>query len=106
MALQIWTSAVDWPINVGGKPFISMPAFVPVSFELTVLFAAHTTVLAFLVINKLYPGRKPVIFHADQTDHKFVMAVEKEQADFDELSLLLKSNGAESVELKNIDLQQ
>jgi hypothetical protein len=106
LALQIWTSAIDWPINVGGKPFNSIPAFIPVSFELTVLFAAHTTVLAFLVINKLYPGRKPVIFHPDQTDHKFVMAVEKDQADFEELATLLKSNGAESVELKNIDLQQ
>jgi hypothetical protein len=104
LGLQIWTSAIDWPTVIGGKPFISIPAFIPISFELTVLFAAHTTVLAFLVINKLFPGQKPVIFHPDQTDHKFVMAIEKEQADLDELSTLLKSHGAEDVQLKNIDM--
>lgn len=104
LALQIFTSAIDWPTNIGGKPFISLPAFVPVSFELTVLFAAHTTVLAFLVLNKLYPGKQPNIFHVDQTDHKFVLAIEKEEGDFEQVSELMKSNGAESVELKNMEL--
>lgn len=105
LALQIFTSAIDWPTNIGGKPFLSLPAFIPVSFELTVLFAAHSTVLAFLVLNKLYPGKEPVIFHPEQTDDKFVLAIEKEHGDFDMVSELLKSNGAESVELKNIELK-
>src|SRR5947208_1050305 len=35
--LTIWTSAYDWPINVGGKPNNSLPAFIPIFFELTVL---------------------------------------------------------------------
>ena len=34
-ALEIWTSAVDWPVNIGGKPMVSFPAFVPIMFELT-----------------------------------------------------------------------
>src|SRR5262245_37589460 len=33
LLLQIWTSAVDWPIIVGGKPFVSLPAFIPITFE-------------------------------------------------------------------------
>ena len=49
LALQIWTSAFSWPLNVGGKPFVSMPAFVPVVFELVVLFAGLASVAAFLL---------------------------------------------------------
>ena len=47
---QAWTSAVNWPINVGGKPFISWPAFIPVSFEGMVLISGLLTTLVGLVI--------------------------------------------------------
>lgn len=103
VSLQIWTMSVDWPINVGGKPFISWPAFVPISFELTVLFAAHTTVAAFLVFNKLFPGKKPIIMHEHQTCHKFVIAVEKEKVNVDDATNFFKDNGAIEVQVKNID---
>jgi len=53
ITLQYWTSAVDWPLNVGGKPFFSWPAFVPIMFELTVLLGGLATVAAMLVINGL-----------------------------------------------------
>ena len=49
--LQYWTSAVDWPINVGGKPMNSWPAFIPVTFECTVLFAGLATVGAMFLLN-------------------------------------------------------
>ncbi len=52
-ALQYWTSVVDWPLNVGGKPFNSWPAFVPVMFELTVLFAGLSTVAGMFALNGL-----------------------------------------------------
>lgn len=106
MALQIWTSAIDWPIIVGGKPFASIPAFIPVSFELTVLFAAHTTVLAFLVLNKLYPGKKPLILDPSQTDHRFVLAVEKNKVNADEVMALMREQGAIEVKVQNVDLNQ
>jgi hypothetical protein len=83
VGFQIWTSAFDWPTIIGGKPFISWPAFIPISFELTVLFAAHSTVVAFLVYNKLYPGKKPVIMHEEQTCNKFVIAIEKDSANIE-----------------------
>src|SRR5437868_14716011 len=44
LLLTWWTSAVDWPINVGGKPNFSLPAFIPILFELTILFAALSSV--------------------------------------------------------------
>jgi len=50
-ALQGWTSVVDWPLNVGGKPMWSWPAFVPIFFELTVLFAGLATVGGMFLLN-------------------------------------------------------
>lgn len=104
ITLQVWTMAIDWPINVGGKPFISWPAFIPISFELTVLFAAHTTVLAFLVYNKLFPGKTPVLMHEEQTCNKFVVAIEKEKANFDDVSALFKEQGALEVKIQNVEM--
>ena len=46
LALTWYTSAYDWPINVGGKPAFSLPAFIPILFELTILFAALSSVAA------------------------------------------------------------
>lgn len=98
IALQVYTNGLDWPIIVGGKSPIAAPAFVPISFELTVLFGAHTTVAAFLFLNKLWPGRKPHIFDKDQTCHKFIMAFDKSKVNADEVTNLMKEHGA--VEIK------
>jgi ActD protein len=51
--LQWWIAAVDYPINVGGRPFFSWPAFIPVTFELTVLCGATAAVLGMLGMNGL-----------------------------------------------------
>ena len=40
-ALQYWINVVAYPLNIGGRPFFSLPAFVPVTFECTILFAAQ-----------------------------------------------------------------
>ncbi len=55
--LQYWTAAVDWPLNIGGKPLDSMPAFIPVAFELTVLFAGLGTAFFLLFRSKVWPTR-------------------------------------------------
>jgi hypothetical protein len=104
LGFQIWTSAVDWPTVIGGKPFISIPAFIPITFEITVLLGAHTTVLAFLVLNKLYPGKKPLILDPAQTEDKFIMAIEKDKANVDDVTALLKEHGAIEVKVQNVDL--
>ncbi len=59
-ALQYWTMAVDYPINVGGRPLNSWPMFVPVVFELTILFAALFAVFGMLALNGLPMPYHPV----------------------------------------------
>lgn len=79
---QIWTSAQSWPVNVGGKPLASIPAFVPVTFEITVLFAGLGTVGAFLLGRKLLPGRKPKRLFPGSTDNRFVIVIVETDASF------------------------
>jgi hypothetical protein len=74
LGFQIWVSAVSWPLNVGGKPFASIPAFIPITFELTVLSAALSTALALLVRAKLYPGRRAVTLPR-VTDDRFALVL-------------------------------
>ena len=59
-ALQAWTSAIAYPLNIGGKPLFSWPAFIPVTFECTVLFAAFAAVLGMLLFNRLPEPYHPV----------------------------------------------
>jgi Alternative complex III, ActD subunit len=80
---EYWTTAVSWPVNVGGKPWDSLPAFVPVTFEVMVLLAGVSTVLVFLGIAKLYPGKKPKRFYPGVTDDRFVLILNETDAAFD-----------------------
>ena len=72
---------MDWPIDVGGKPFNSLPAFVPVAFELTVLFAGLGVVFAMLLRCRLWPGRQPGLRHPRVTDDRFVLVVRARAAE-------------------------
>lgn len=58
--LQYYASAVAYPLNIGGKPLVSWPAFVPVTFELTILFAASVAVGGMLALNGLPQPYHPV----------------------------------------------
>lgn len=80
---EYWTTWIDWPINVGGKPWDSLPAFVPVTFEVMVLLAGVSTVIAFFIVAKLRPGKKPSIPLAGVTDDKFLLVLEETDAVFD-----------------------
>jgi Alternative complex III, ActD subunit len=60
-ALPTWTS-LDWPLMTGGKPTISLPAWIIIAFELTVLFGALSTVLGLFIVNR-WPNRKPLIIY-------------------------------------------
>jgi hypothetical protein len=55
VALQVYTAVYDWPLDVGGKPANSALAFLPISFELTVLVAGLSTAAAFVVKSRLHP---------------------------------------------------
>ena len=80
---QYWTSAVDWPINIGGKPWNSLPAFAPVIFESMVLCAGLGTVLAFLLIAKLRPWKTPELVVDGVTNDRFALVIEHAGAERD-----------------------
>ncbi len=81
---EFWTTAVDWPLNVGGKPFNSLPAFVPVTFEVMVLFAALAAVIAFFIVCRLWPGKRARTPAGRVTDDQFAVVLEETGAMFDE----------------------
>jgi hypothetical protein len=88
---------------VGGKPFNSFPAFIPVAFELTVLFAGLGTVAAFLARSKLFPGQKRLALPR-VTDDRFALALRAEghAAELAEAEHTLQQLGA--VELKKVEV--
>lgn len=80
---QYWIGAIDWPLNVGGRPFNSLPAYLPVTFELLVLFSGLGVVFTMLVRNRLYPGKREQLIDPRITNDRFVLAVKEEDASFD-----------------------
>ena len=74
LLFQIWTSAYDWPINVGGKPLVSLPAFIPVTFECGVLLGGTTTLAALLFACGLPNYRAPIL-DRDLTNDRFGLFV-------------------------------
>ena len=76
LVMQIWMLGVDWPMIIGGKNFVALPDFVPVTFELTVLLAAFGMVGTFLVSSDLKPWKDPNLFDIRITDDKHVMAID------------------------------
>ena len=73
---QFWISAVDWPLNVGGKPENSLPAYLPIMFELMVLCGGLGVVFTLFLRARLYPGKRVWLPHEKITDDRFVLAVE------------------------------
>jgi len=71
-----WVFTKDWPLNIGGKPHFALPAWIPIMFELTVLFSAVGMVLTFCYLCQLAPFVKKHHFHLRATDDLFVMVVE------------------------------
>jgi Protein of unknown function (DUF3341) len=100
-----WIFTSDWPIIFGGKPYWSVPAFIPITFELTVLFAAIGMVVTFYTICGMGPGVLNPTLHDRITDDKFCLAFDVTDASEDakrQFQSFLEKTGAEEIDQKHI----
>jgi hypothetical protein len=106
LLMQIWMLGYDWPMIIGGKNHASLPPFIPVTFELTVLLSALGMVGTFMIVSDLKPYKWPRQFDIRSTEDKHVMAVDlavNGGKSKDELKRILKDSGASEVNDKSFD---
>ena len=103
LLMQIWMLGYDWPMIIGGKNFVSLPPFIPVTFELTVLLSALGMVATFFIVSDMKPYKTPRSYDIRSTDDKHVMAIDlaSNKLSKEEISRILKDNGASEVNEKN-----
>ena len=75
MGFQFYIAAFDWPLDVGGKPLNSALAFLPITFELTVLLAGLAVTAAFFLRCRLFPGARPIGLGEAATLEGFALVV-------------------------------
>ena len=104
VSFMSWVFTMDWPLNIGGKPHFALPAWIPITFELTVLFSAVGMVLTFCYLCQLAPFVKKEHFHPRSTDDLFVMAIEltpkNNEAD---VTAFLQNTGAKETFIKEAE---
>jgi hypothetical protein len=103
LLMQIWMLGYDWPMIIGGKNFASLPPFIPVTFEMTVLLAALGMVGTFMIASDMKPYGWPRQFDVRSTDDKHVMAIDTDVnkgKSKDEITRLLREVGASEVNTK------
>jgi hypothetical protein len=105
IAFELWTSGFDYPLTTAGKPHFSWEAFIPITFEVTVLFATFTAGLGMLLLlNRLPMFRNPMLCAKSMpliTRDKYALAVESRgsELDVDAISDLFRKAGAGQIEV-------
>ncbi len=99
LLFQFYTTVWDWPMNVGGKPDNSTLAFIPITFEITVLLGGLSTVAALFLRTRLFPGKKEQLFAEGITNDTFALVLRKRDTFFDSRHArrLLEENGAQEI---------
>lgn len=95
-----WISTINYPTIFGGKPYFSLPAYVPILFEVTVLSSSVGMVIVYFVLNGLSPMKQKPVLDTRITDDKFIIAVSADDLEDDEkgeITNLLKENGAAEI---------
>ncbi len=104
LLFQIWVFTQAWPLDIGGKPFLAIPSFIPVTFELSVLIAAFGMVGAFFGSSNIGPGSKNVIYDERITDDRFLIVIDLERDntkdDEDKIKQYLNETGALGITVK------
>jgi len=99
-ALQYWASAIEYPMNIGGRPYASWATFIIPSYELTILFAALTAAIGMIALSGLPQPYHPV-FNVDRfsmaSSDKFFLVIESTDPKFDGASAFLTGTGAKGV---------
>lgn len=104
LSFMSWVFTKDWPLNIGGKPYLPLPAFIPIAFELTVLFAAVGMVLTFCYLCQLAPFVKKHHFSLRATDDLMVMAIEvTSKTNVEEAKAFLAAQGASDVHVQEAE---
>ena len=99
-----WIFTSDWPLNIGGKPHFPLPAFIPITFETTVLMSAVGMVLTFCYLCQLAPFLKKHHFHLRATDDLFVMVIEcTAKTNVDDLQNFLAAAGAMEISVQDAE---
>jgi len=100
LAFQYYTAVFDWPLDVGGKPENSTLAFVPVCFELTVLIGGLSTVGAFLLRARLFPGKREQLPVLGVTNNVFAVVTRAPQGgnEYELARRIMLEHGADGVE--------
>ena len=102
LVLMFFISTMNYPTNYGGKPFFALPAFIPITFELTILMASVGMVVTYCIRNGLFPGNVPRIYDERITDDRFALTFEVDDSrslgELNSIKALLRDNGA--VEIK------
>ena len=106
VGLQEWVHQIAYPINIGGKPLNSWPQFVPVCFELTILFAALAAVIGMIVLNDLPQPYHPafnVEAFSRATRDKFFLLVESADPKFDRQATTDFLKGLNATEVSEVE---
>ena len=96
--MQIWMS-LEWPLKIGGKAYTSIPPYVIIGFELTILFGGILTLLGLLFVGRLYPRRLDAAYSARFSAEEFGVVVKVGERDVGEVDSLLRSLSAKEVSL-------